>query len=46
MPETRPPLEGLVAVEALNGGSRKGKDARVADLVRRRGCRTFRRSRG
>jgi len=39
--ETRPPLEGVVAVEALNGGSRKGEDARVAELARRYGYRTF-----
>ncbi len=31
--ETKPPLEGVVAVEALNGGSKKGEDDRVADLM-------------
>ncbi len=39
--ETKPPLEGVVAVEALNGGSRRGEDARIADLARRHGYRTF-----
>jgi predicted metal-dependent phosphoesterase TrpH len=39
--DTKPPLEGVVAVEALNGGSRKGEDARVAELARRHGYRTF-----
>jgi len=39
--ETKPPLAGVVAVEALNGGSRKGEDARVAELARRHGYRTF-----
>ena len=38
---TKPPLEGVLAVEALNGGSRKGEDARVAELARRHGYRTF-----
>ena len=33
--ETKPPLEGVVAVEALNGGSRKGEDARVQTLIER-----------
>jgi predicted metal-dependent phosphoesterase TrpH len=35
--EHKPPLEGVVAVEAVNGGSRKGEDARVAELIRRFG---------
>jgi predicted metal-dependent phosphoesterase TrpH len=39
--ETRPPLEGVVAVEALNGGSRKGVDARVAELIRRHGYAAY-----
>jgi len=39
--EAKPPLEGVVAVEALNGGSRKGEDARVAELARQHGYRTF-----
>ena len=39
--ETKPPLEGVIAVEALNGGSRKGEDARVATLIARHGYRAF-----
>jgi len=39
--DTKAPLAGVVAVEALNGGSRKGEDARVAELARRHGYRTF-----
>lgn len=39
--ETKPPLEGVVAVEALNGGSRRGEDERVADLIARRGYAAF-----
>jgi hypothetical protein len=39
--ETKPPLAGVVAVEALNGGSRKGEDARVEKLIRRHGYRAF-----
>jgi len=39
--ETKPPLEGVVAVEALNGGSRKGEDARVQALIERHGYRAF-----
>ena len=39
--ETKPPLEGVVAVEALNGGSRKGEDARVQTLIERHGYRAF-----
>jgi len=39
--ETRPPLEGVIAVEALNGGSRKGEDDRVAELIRRFGYRAY-----
>jgi predicted metal-dependent phosphoesterase TrpH len=35
--ETRPHLEGVVAVEAINGGSKKGEDARVADLMQTHG---------
>ena len=31
--ETKPPLEGVVAVEALNGGSRKGENERVQALI-------------
>jgi predicted metal-dependent phosphoesterase TrpH len=37
----RPPLEGVVAVEALNGGSRKGENERVADLVGKFGYGAF-----
>ncbi|HJQ83805.1 MAG TPA: PHP domain-containing protein [Candidatus Binatia bacterium] len=39
--ETKPPLAGVIAVEALNGGSRKGEDARVEELIRRHGYRAF-----
>ncbi|HLK11664.1 MAG TPA: PHP-associated domain-containing protein [Candidatus Binatia bacterium] len=38
---TKPPLEGVVAVEALNGGSRKGEDARTQELIARHGYRAF-----
>lgn len=37
----KPPLEGVVAVEALNGGSRKGEDERVQILMDRYGHRGF-----
>src|SRR5215813_12384465 len=39
--ETKPPLAGVVAVEALNGGSRKGEDERVAALIERQGYRAY-----
>src|SRR5215470_631736 len=39
--ETKPPLQGVIAVEALNGGSRKGEDARVATLIAQHGYRAF-----
>jgi hypothetical protein len=39
--ETKPPLEGVVAVEALNGGSKRGEDARVQELIVRHGYRAF-----
>ncbi len=39
--ETKPPLEGVIAVEAINGGSKKGEDERVAELARRHGWRTY-----
>jgi predicted metal-dependent phosphoesterase TrpH len=39
--ETKPPLEGVVAVEALNGGSKKGEDARVAELMAAHGYAGF-----
>jgi len=35
---TKPPLEGLVAIEALNGGSRRGEDRRVRRLIEHHGC--------
>lgn len=35
--EKKPPLENVIAVEILNGGSRKGEDERSEDLVRRFG---------
>jgi predicted metal-dependent phosphoesterase TrpH len=35
--ETKPPLENVVAVEVLNGGSRKGEDERSAALIERFG---------
>jgi len=38
---TKPPLEGVVAVEALNGGSRRGEDDRVQELIRRHGYHAF-----
>lgn len=37
---SRPPLENVVAVELLNGGSRRGEDERTADLVAKYGFRT------
>ena len=37
----KPPLEGVVAVEALNGGSRKGENERVHDLIERYGYGAF-----
>jgi predicted metal-dependent phosphoesterase TrpH len=37
--ETRPPLKNVVAVELLNGGSRRGEDDRAADLVAKFGYR-------
>jgi predicted metal-dependent phosphoesterase TrpH len=39
--ETKPPLEGVVAVEAVNGGSRKGEDARVQELILRYGYAAY-----
>lgn len=35
--DSKPPLEGVVAVEALNGGSRKGENERVQQLIDRHG---------
>ena len=37
----KPPLEGVIAVEALNGGSRKGENERVHDLIERYGYGAF-----
>jgi predicted metal-dependent phosphoesterase TrpH len=39
--EARGPLEGVIAVEALNGGSKRGEDERVRDLIRRYGYAGF-----
>jgi len=39
--ETRGPLDGVIAVEALNGGSKKGEDDRVRELMRRYGYAGF-----
>jgi predicted metal-dependent phosphoesterase TrpH len=36
---TKPPLEGVVAVEALNGGSRRGENERVQALIDQYGYR-------
>ena len=35
--ESKPALEGVVAVEAVNGGSRTGEDQRTAALIQRYG---------
>lgn len=37
----KPPLEGVVAVEALNGGSRRGENERVEELITRYGYGAF-----
>jgi predicted metal-dependent phosphoesterase TrpH len=39
--ESKPPLEGVVAVEALNGGSRKGENERVQAIIDRYGYSAF-----
>jgi len=39
--ETKPALEGVVAVEALNGGSKRGEDQRVQALIDQYGYRAF-----
>ena len=39
--EAKPPLDGVVAVEALNGGSRRGEDERVQELIARHGYAAF-----
>src|SRR5512139_251726 len=36
---TKPPIEGVVAVEALNGGSRRGENERVQQLIDQHGYR-------
>jgi predicted metal-dependent phosphoesterase TrpH len=35
--DDKPPIDGVVAVEALNGGSRRGENERVAQLIERYG---------
>jgi predicted metal-dependent phosphoesterase TrpH len=39
--ERKPPLEGVVAVEALNGGSRRGENEKVQRLIEQYGYRAF-----
>jgi len=39
--QKRPPLEGVVGVEALNGGSKKGENERVAGLIQAYGYQAF-----
>ena len=39
--EKRPPLEGVVGVEALNGGSKKGENERVSALIDQYGYHAF-----
>ena len=39
--EQRGPLEGVIAVEALNGGSKKGEDARTQALIDQHGYGAF-----
>lgn len=39
--ESKPPIEGVVAVEALNGGSRRGENERVHALLDRYGYYAF-----
>lgn len=38
---TKPPIEGVVAVEALNGGSRRGENERVQAVIERYGYHAF-----
>ena len=38
---TKPPLDGVIAVEALNGGSRRGEDERVQELIAAHGYGAF-----
>ncbi len=37
----KPPIEGVVAVEALNGGSRRGENERVREVIERFGYHAF-----
>jgi predicted metal-dependent phosphoesterase TrpH len=39
--QSKPPLDGVAAVEALNGGSRKGENERVQDVIDRYGYGAF-----
>jgi len=39
--EKKPPIEDVVAVEALNGGSRSGENERVQQMIERYGYRAF-----
>src|SRR5215470_10617630 len=39
--ETKPPLDGVLAVEALNGGSRRGENERVQSIIERFGYHGF-----
>ncbi|MEW6267918.1 MAG: PHP domain-containing protein [Thermodesulfobacteriota bacterium] len=39
--ETKPPLEGVIAVEALNGGSKAAENDRVKDLMAQHGYHGF-----
>jgi len=39
--EKKPPLEGVVGVEALNGGSKKGENERVSELIDQYGYHAF-----
>jgi hypothetical protein len=39
--QKKPPIEGVVGVEALNGGSKKGENERVAGLVQAYGYHAF-----
>lgn len=39
--QKKPPLEGVVGVEALNGGSKKGENERVSELIEQYGYHAF-----
>jgi predicted metal-dependent phosphoesterase TrpH len=39
--QDKPPIAGVVAVEALNGGSRRGENERVQQLIDRYGYKSF-----